>query len=403
MKIIQVSLQMPYKENLRATSALPYHLMVRRDKDIDIEIYSFNCNNASAEQIRQVEQELGVTIHTMPLPRWFRWMFRFHLLFLRLLLSYPLHNYLKLPQRLVDEITAKQPDGVWIYGEELTRVARQLSAFRRIHTLPDSEALYYHRMLGRPFVVNSASRYWRCAFMYPKYRRMEREMDDAPTIAYHLVGDADAAFLRDINPKARAMFLRHPHYEVTRPVDQAIHFATPKIRLLVAGQYNYYMQHDADQMVAALAHEAATLTDGFELTFLGKGWEHHADTLRKAGWTVTHITFAPDYTQEVCRHDIQLTPISIGTGTKGKVLDALANGLMVVGSWWALENIAVVDGESCLQYRSPQDVPQLLRTVLADPARYERMAEAGRQAILTQHDRAKVAREMFGCLCSPTP
>jgi hypothetical protein len=48
----------------------------------------------------------------------------------------------------------------------------------------------------------------------------------------------------------------------------------------------------------------------------------HVEKLENKGFEVSHITFAPDYIEEICKHDIQLTPISIGTGTKGKVLDA---------------------------------------------------------------------------------
>ena len=55
------------------------------------------------------------------------------------------------------------------------------------------------------------------------------------------------------------------------------------------------------------------------------------------GMKLYHIKFAPDYIEEICKHDIQVTPICIGTGTKGKVLDAIANGLLVIGSWYALE------------------------------------------------------------------
>jgi hypothetical protein len=43
------------------------------------------------------------------------------------------------------------------------------------------------------------------------------------------------------------------------------------------------------------------------------------------------LGFVDVYLDEIIKYDIQLTTISVGTGTKGKVLDALANGLMVMG------------------------------------------------------------------------
>lgn len=396
MNTIQISILTPYRENVRGTSALPYHLMAKREKDIKVEIYSFNCNNLSKEQIAEVERELDVKIHLMPLPAWFRWVFKMHLLFVRVFLKYPLHNYITLPKDIEKEIQEKKPDMIWVYGEEMSRISGMFPDTEVVHTLPDSEALYYHRMLGCRFVMNDWKKYWRCAIMYRKFRRMERDFANRKNITYHLVGEEDAKFLRDMNPGIRAMFIRHPHYEV-KDTERKVSFHEEKIRLLVAGQYNYYMQQDADEMVAALASadNKDMLQELFVISFLGRGWEQHVRTLKEAGWTVNHVTFAPDYIEEVCKHDIQITPISIGTGTKGKVLDALANGLMVIGSWYAMENIAVENGVSCVVYDSPADMPRILSDVAANREKYEEMARRGREAVLREHGREHVSAIMF--------
>ena len=404
MNTIQISILTPYRENVRGTSALPYHLMAKREKGIKMEIYSFNCNNLSKEQIAEVEQELDVKIHLMPLPAWFRWVFKLHLLFVRVFLKYPLHKYITLPKDIEKEIRAKKPDMIWVYGEEMSRISGMFPDTEVVHTLPDSEALYYHRMLGCRFVMNDWKKYWRCAIMYRKFRRMERDFANRKNITYHLVGEEDAKFLRDINPGIRARFIRHPHYEV-KDTERQISFHKDKIRLLIAGQYNYYMQQDADEMVAALASaDNRDMQQGqFVISFLGRGWEQHVRTLKEAGWTVNHVTFAPDYIEEVCRHDIQITPISIGTGTKGKVLDALANGLMVIGSWYAMENIAVENGVSCVVYDSPADMPRILSDVAANREKYEEMARRGREAVLKEHCRNSISTQVFNlnvsCRC----
>lgn len=396
MNTIQISILTPYRENVRGTSALPYHLMAKREKGIKMEIYSFNCNNLSKEQIAEVEQELDVKIHLMPLPAWFRWVFKLHLLFVRVFLKYPLHKYITLPKDIEKEIRAKKPDMIWVYGEEMSRISGMFPDTEVVHTLPDSEALYYHRMLGCRFVMNDWKKYWRCAIMYRKFRRMERDFANRKNITYHLVGEEDAKFLRDMNPGIRARFIRHPHYEV-KDTERQISFHKDKIRLLIAGQYNYYMQQDADEMVAALASadNRDMLQEQFVISFLGRGWEQHVRTLKEAGWTVNHVTFAPDYIEEVCKHDIQITPISIGTGTKGKVLDALANGLMVIGSWYAMENIAVENGVSCVVYDSPANMPRILSDVAANREKYEEMARRGREAIFKEHCRNSISTQVF--------
>ena len=394
MKIVMITNMSPASENIRGTSALPYHLMKDRKKDIDITIYSFNNNQLASEKIKEVERELNVDIHIIPLPKWFLWIFKFHLLFIRLFLRYPLHNYIRLPKRYVDEIKNLHPDGIWIYGEELSRIARQFGGYRRLHTLPDCESLYYYRMMGQRFVFSNKMMYMKCACMYPKFLDMEHSFDKDASIHYHLVGEEDAQFLRNINPGIQAHFLRHPHYDILEP-KKAIRFSQPKIRLLLAGQYNLYMRQDADLLIQELCQHASELKSDYEFTFLGKGWEKHAQMLKAEGYDAKVVKFAPNYIEEICRHDIQLTPISIGTGTKGKVLDAMANGLLVIGSEYALENIAVEDGVSCLKYENVHQVTQMLDSIKSDREKYQLIAEKGRDSILTLHSPAKASNELF--------
>lgn len=396
MRITAISILTPYKENYHGTSALPYHLMVHRPKDVYIEIYSFNNNNLSARKIKEVEEELRVKIHLVPLPRWYKLVFALHLLFIRLFLKYPIHHYITMPKKYVESIKSRKPDGIWIYGEEMSKVADQFKGYKRLHTLPDSEALYYYRMLGTRFVMNDWKKYWRCAFMYPKFRHMERDFDRSEDIHYHLVGEADANFLKDMAPGIRAHFIHHPHYEICRPEER--HFHTP-IRLLVAGQYNYYMKQDADELLDCFLHlneeDKFLLIRNYEITFLGRGWEQHVDVLKNNGWNVKQISFAPDYIEEITKHDVQLAPISIGTGTKGKVLDALANGLLVVGSHYAMENIAVENSKSCVIYRNCAGVSTVLLSIIKDKKKYEKIAMCGREKVLLVHSRKRVSSLLF--------
>ena len=356
MKTSLITFVTPASENIRGTSALPYHLikggsptpsLPEGEGDIahNFSIYTFNNNALSDEKIAEVEKELGVTIHKVPLPKWYLWMFKFHLLFLRIFLKLPFLNYITLPQGYVDEIKASQPDLIWVMGEELSRIVKQFPNQRRIQIGPDTESLYYYRMMGRRFVMNNPLSYWKNALMYRKYARMEREFCTDKDFTYYAVGEEDVRHLQQLNPKVRAKFLRHPHYEIsklrTKNEELRMKFHSPKIKLLIAGRYDLYMKQEADLLSSQFTVHSSQLSENYVITFLGKGWEKHVETLREAGYEVEHITFAPDYIEEIVKHDIQITPISIGTGTKGKVLDALANGLLVIGTPYAMENIAV--------------------------------------------------------------
>ncbi len=398
MKVCMITTMTPTSENIRGTSALPYHLLAGRDYDVSVEIYTFNNNSISDDKIRKVEEELRVIIKIVPLPIWFRLIFKFHLLFIRLFLKYPVHHYIKLPRKYAKEIIANNPDVIWIYGAEWSKVTKQFEKLKRIHTLPDSEALYYYRMLGQRFVTRDWKKFWRCAFMYPKFLALERNYPIDETIHYHLVGQEDVNFLKKMNPNIQASFLRHPHYEVAEH-KRLINFHKPKIKLLLAGRYDLYMKQTADEVMKAISDKPLAvrfdLRDLYSITFLGKGWEKHVESLKHAGYDVKHITFAPNYIDEICKHDIQLTPICIGTGTKGKVLDALANGLLVLGTPYALENIAVEHGKSCIEWRNADEVPGILLDIVANREKYEKIAEAGRAEVLKEHNPAKIAKKLF--------
>lgn len=308
---------------------------------------------------------------------------------------------MKLPQPYVEEVKAMKPDVVWVYGAEWSKVVNQFKGYQRIHTLPDSEALYYYRMLGQRFVTHDWKKFWRCALMYPKFLALERNYSTEHTIHYHLVGEEDVKFLKKMNPGIQAHFIRHPHYEISQKLKAEsgkleVSFHSPKIKVLIAGRYDLYMKQEADLLIEELKNsKIQELKSMYSYTFLGKGWEKHVETLRGAGYEVSHITFAPDYIEEIVKHDIQITPISIGTGTKGKVLDALANGLLVIGTPYALENIAVKHGESCIEYHKPQEVIDTLMDLPLHREKYEIMAADGCTAILKNHKRSLIFQELF--------
>lgn len=394
MRIVLITQITPASENVRGTSALPYHLMVHRPANVEIIIYSFNGNQLSDTKIKEVEEELNVTIKLLPRPTWQSWVLRLHLLFIRVLLKYPLFNYMRLSSKVVEEIKGLQPDGIWVYGQDISRVTKQFAGFKRVHTLPDCESLYYYRMLGRRFVFKNRMMFMRNMVMYPKYLRMEGAYENSPMVKYHLVGEADAESLRNVNPGIQAHFLRHPHYHVAEPHKQ-IAFSRPKIRLLVAGQYNLYMKESADEAFEMIIREATRLNAHYQITFVGRGWENTVEKLKSVGFDVAQITFAPDYIEEIRKHDVQFTPIAIGTGTKGKVLDALANGLLVVGTPFALENIAVENGVSCVEYHSNEELLAALTDIPRNVEKYEQMAEKGREAIFVEHGRKRISQQLM--------
>lgn len=393
-QIILVSLSTPTYNNVRAASALPYHLIMgaKEQGDIDFEVYSYNINEIDAAGIAETERALGVKIHLLQKPSWMIWMFRLHLGILRVLLKYPYLSYLRVPEETIREIKSSDPDIIWIYGEEIAGIAKAFEGIKRIVTMPDCESMFYYRMLRQRWATKHLSQILRYAFAYWQYRSMERRNCHANVI-YHFVGEADAEFFKNINPSSKAIFLRHPLYAYNEL--KKIAFSEPKIKLLIAGRYDFYCEHGSNELLNTMIARKQDLIDKFAITFLGKGWEAWNKRLKAAGFVSSHIKFAPDYIEELQKHDIQINAIDVGTGTKGKVLDAISNGLLAFGTKYALENIAVRNGESCVQYSTVEEAIDRLVDICIHRNKYEQIAEVGRRQVLQEHDRGKIADKLF--------
>lgn len=403
MRIAQISLFTPTATNFKGASALPYHLMKFRNEDVELEVWTFNSNKCSAEQIAKSEEELDIKVHLVPASKIQKWLSP---AIVRLFLPYPFQYYLNIPEQIIVDVKSylgnDTNNGVWIYGEDLARHIAKFSEYKCVVTTPDCEAMYYYRMFAQKGVPTSWKYLFRYGLMYHRYAKMTSEFPKGKNIKYHLVGKEDTQFLKNINNGIDARFIRHPHYDIANPqllkgkIDSEIDLSC-KLRLLIAGRYDIYMRDAVDEAIRAMQAVAYQIRDKYHITFLGKGWEVCVQQLSDAGFSVENKSYVEDYVVEVSSHDIQLTPIFVGTGTKGKVLDAFANGLMVMGTLRALENIAVESAISCVQYENSEELESWLLT-LADgdgKQRVKAIAKVGHEAVLKEHGREKIAKEFF--------
>lgn len=397
MKLTLISLSTPTFNNYRAASALPYHLVssVKKSFSASVEVYSYNINELNIAQVGQVEKELNITIHLLDKPKWLKMMMKLHLVFLRVFLKYPLYSYCRLPQKHIDSIKSTHSDVIWIYGEELAGHSECFDGSKCIVTMPDCESLYYYRMLRQPWATLRLLQIMKYSFAYWQYKSLERHFCKEH-VTYHFVGKEDAEFFKIMNSQANSLFLRHPLYAYNS--EKTIKFHQPKIKLLFTGRYDFYCQHGSDDFLSELAKNCNVLFSYFEITFLGKGWGVWNEKLHEVGFQSQHISFAPDYIAELQNHDIQVNAIDVGTGTKGKVLDGIANGLLIIGTPYALENISVKNGESCVMVSNGVDFIQSLYVIKNNVSLYESIAKKGQEKVLLEHNTKDIAKNLFGII-----
>lgn len=394
MKICFITLFTPTRENRMGPSSLNYYLMRDREFDIQISVFSFNVNCIPSDEIAAIETELRIKIHLMPLPRWYRFITssRHKMTFVRVFLNLPLFAYIRVGEKTGKKIKAEHPDILWWYPGEIFRVPRSLAGYRHVVTGPDCASLTPFRTLQIPTVYKNRLNFIGYFKILVSSLKMEREYQTHNTLM-HVVGMYDTYKLREINPDLNVIFLLHPHYALSSKA--MVDFNKKKLKLLLAGTRSRLNEDETVTFVETLCKQYKELMPYYSITFLGKGWEREVYKLKLAGYDCSEQKWVDNYIETITQYDIQITLLSAGAGTKGKVLDALANGLLVIGSETALENIAVRHNDSCLRYRHTDEIITMLKLLLLRRCRYEEIARKGMAQVRTYHAPQRISKRFF--------
>lgn len=381
MKALLVTYYTPNIENKRGISALIYSYLKYRPKNIDIYIISFNANELSLKEISHIEQELSAKITITKLPK-LNLLIKNHsfLRYASLLISHPASYLIHPTKEIVDYVNKHKLDVMITYTTDISGIPLRINNVKQIILGPDS-----------PFL--SQKRYPDSGCLKDIFRKLifQRRYNQAKHLESSIaqsgikllcVGRYDVESFKNLFPRAHTVYVPHPYIHV---YTHKISFNGPKLRVLIAGQYDIWMKRGADQLIDEMAKHANVLNDKVEITFLGKQWEPKKTQLQEAKYSSHIINWVDNYNNELIKYDIQLVPISYGTGTKGKVLEAMANGLLCIGTFYAMENICE-DNEGGYMYKKASEVPQILQDCYFHRKRYEQMAEKGRDRILKEHN-----------------
>jgi sugar transferase (PEP-CTERM/EpsH1 system associated) len=101
---------------------------------------------------------------------------------------------------------------------------------------------------------------------------------------------------------------------------------------------------------------------------------------------VTVTGSVPDVRPYVHGSALMVAPLNIARGTQNKILEAMAMGVPVVTSAVAAGGVDAVGGEHFLVADSAEEVAAAVLRVLDDPSERSRLAQAGRERMLSHHD-----------------
>lgn len=387
MKYLYITHFTPTFDNYNGPSALMFHLLNSRNKEMDdLLVFSTNQNAVPKGKVSVSEQSLGVKINIIKKSFYQRLKTSSKLARLTGVLNkneMPVDSCYELSRDVLEKIKVYEPDLIFLYPHNMLSVARQLSNYKVVVCGPDCASLHYSRALRDSYVYRKND-IERTVSQYLGRIKMEREWSKVSNAKLYMVGNGDAILFNLINGSNQAVFIPHPHYKL---VDKPIDLKKNKLTVLISGKYDIYTYTDITRLVDFfMSSDYPELKEYLSFTFLGKGWESIVMKMCSLGYTAHRQGWVEDYVEFISSCDLQLFPISVGSGTKGKVLDALSSGLLCIGSEYAFENIAVKHERDCLVYKDVSQIPNMLMKVLEDRKHFEEIALNGRTQVRKFHN-----------------
>lgn len=394
-KIILITQITPTEDNFNGPSALMYHLLYHRSNDISLHVFTTNSNNVPAANVDNIAVKMNATVEifsSMIASKLLSKQKVAHVLSrLTGKIEVPTRYTEKLPNWVLDKIQSIKPDLIWLYPHNCLGFIQQLDGYKMVVTGPDCASLHLSRALRDSFVFRNnthVSLSWNELIL-----NYERELAKKQVLI-HLVGQTDVDYFRCLSGNDNAVFFPHPHYNLANKVIDLQNKS--KIKVVLSGKPDIYTNTDVNEfMCLLLTSTDKLLKDRFEYTFLGKMWAPYVDKLVGAGYEVKQIGWVDNYIESLAEYDVQIFPISVGSGTKGKVLDALSTGLVCIGSDYAFENIAVEDGESCCVYKRCSEILDFLKKIAECPSEYVKMADLGRKQVRLYHNPEMIISNMI--------
>jgi glycosyltransferase involved in cell wall biosynthesis len=205
------------------------------------------------------------------------------------------------------------------------------------------------------------------------------------------VSTEDATLIGEMTPRGPVWV--HPNGVDLETIRWADHTEPGGTRLLMTGHLGYLPNIDAALWAAdALMPAARARIPGAVLTLAGRHPAEDLDVLR--GRQDIRIVADPaDMSACFAEADVFFAPLRFGSGTRIKVLEALAAGLPVVGTPEAVSGLDVERRGLALVGRTAAELVEALERARSDREFRRHCAEEGRAYVAETHDWRKIAAD----------
>jgi hypothetical protein len=402
MKILLVSAFPPSKHNLGVPSALPFYLAEFAPPGFQLDLVYYEgfekFEYLFEDELKSVFTNITKVAKTAKL------------------IYYPLRLIQKLNlnkglagtslkyipnKKQLKQIQEANYDIVWIYPHTLYSWFNNLKKTRVVVTGPDCSYLHYSLMaeiykegspeFKGPMLTNHH------VINIKELKRNAYQIDkrwSQSNALIHVVGEDDLKMYKELGALNHSFYSAHPFFEFTE-IKKDILEEDGKLKILITGvNHSIYIGNFLDRIIELLVSNKQ-LCNYYQFQFLGKGFEQNHERLLSAGYSSKLSTWVDSYEDFISEANLQIFPIILGTGTKGKVLSALSTGLLCIGTKYAFENIRIDIDMDCILVDKEIDIVTALENIIADKVKYLKMAKQAEAKVRLSHSPQVTANEFW--------
>jgi len=118
---------------------------------------------------------------------------------------------------------------------------------------------------------------------------------------------------------------------------------------------------------------------------------------------VSFLGFVDDLDSWYARARVVCCPISHGSGTRVKIIEAAAHARAIVSTSMGAEGLNFRDGREILLRESPSALADACVELLNDPSRADHLGRAARARAAERYERSAVVTQLAGIFRAATP
>jgi polysaccharide biosynthesis protein PslH len=211
----------------------------------------------------------------------------------------------------------------------------------------------------------------------------------------------DAKHLHRLSPGSRIQV-------VPNGVDCQIYEPLPFVKandqkqtyILFVGNFSYQPNRQAAKFMAEeiMPHVVRLLPEHQpKLLLVGGSPTPDVEALPKRYSWVELKTDVPEIVPYYQMSSLVVAPIQFGTGTRLKILEAMALGRAIVTTKLGCEGIPLIDGETALIADAPLEFAQKVARLIREPQTAEKLAHNARSLVEKQFDWDKIGQTLLEC------